>query len=118
MFPLKLDTDEHPLGQRCRHNFCWECLGGFKGTADEHAETCSHRRPQIANDIANFADANLTVAQVHALIERARRDREAGRVPQPNLLLGPGVRVVDGAAVRAIPAPAALLPPAVLPGRE
>jgi hypothetical protein len=45
----------------------------------------------IAHDIGNFADELLTVAQINALIERARQDREVGRVPQPNLQLAPDV---------------------------
>ena len=57
----------------------------------------------IAHDIGNFVDANLTVAQVNALIEQARRDREAGRVPQPNLQLAPGMQLGNGAAFRPPP---------------
>ena len=60
----------------------------------------------IAHDIGNFADENLTVAQVNALIERARQDREAGREPQPQLQLAPGVQLINGAAVRPAPRPA------------
>ena len=60
----------------------------------------------IAHDIGNFADENLTVAQVNALIERTRQDREVGRVPQPQLQLAPGVQLINGAAVRPVPRPA------------
>ena len=60
----------------------------------------------IAHDIGNFADENLTVAQVNALIERARQDREAGREPQPQLQLAPDVQLINGAAVRPAPRPA------------
>ena len=64
----------------------------------------------IAHDIGNFADENLTVAQVNALIERARQDREAGREPQPQLQLAPGVQLINGAAVRPAPRPAPRAP--------
>lgn len=53
----------------------------------------------IAHDIGNFVNDDLTVAQVNALIERARQDREAGRAPQPNIQLAPGVQLVNGVAV-------------------
>ncbi|KAF2631317.1 hypothetical protein BU25DRAFT_334075 [Macroventuria anomochaeta] len=108
---------DHMNCQRCRHNFCWECLGPYNGNNNNHAETCSHRRPMIAHDIGNFVDENLTVAQVNQLIERARRDREAGRVPQPNLQLAPGVQLVNGAAVLPPPPPPPprLPPPSMLP---
>lgn len=60
----------------------------------------------IAHDIGNFVGDNLTVAQVNALIERAPQDREADRVPQPNLQLPPGIQLVNGAAVHPPPVPA------------
>ncbi|KAJ4337619.1 hypothetical protein N0V87_004575 [Didymella glomerata] len=101
---------DHMNCQRCRHNFCWECLGQYNGNANSHAEHCSHRRPMIAHDIGNFVNDNLTVAQINALIERARQDREAGRAPRPNIRLAPGVQLVNGVAVG--PAPAPVRPPA------
>ncbi|KAF3038119.1 hypothetical protein E8E12_005248 [Didymella heteroderae] len=97
---------DHMNCQRCRHNFCWECLGTYNGNANNHAETCSHRRPMIAHDIGNFIDDNLTVAQVNALIERTRQDREVGRAPQPNIQLAPGVRLINGVADGPAPPPA------------
>lgn len=54
----------------------------------------------IAHDIGNFADNNLTPAQLNGLIEQARRDREAGRAPRPNLPLPPDFRLANGVAVR------------------
>ncbi|KAF1933454.1 uncharacterized protein M421DRAFT_197634 [Didymella exigua CBS 183.55] len=104
---------DHMKCKRCRHNFCWECLGLYNGSPDIHAKTCSHHRPMIAHDLGNFVADNLTVAQINALIERARQDREAGRAPQPNLRLAPGVQLVNGAAVRPNPAVNAARQPGV-----
>jgi hypothetical protein len=59
----------------------------------------------IAHDIGNFVNDNLTVAQINALIERARQDREAGRAPRPNIQLPPDVQFVNGVAVGPAPAP-------------
>ncbi|KAJ4379148.1 hypothetical protein N0V86_005191 [Didymella sp. IMI 355093] len=109
---------DHMNCRGCRHNFCWECLGPYTGNTNHHAETCSHRRPMIAHDIGNFVDDNLTAAQINTLIERARQDREAGRAPQPNLQLAPGVQLVNGVAVRPplvpVPRPLPRAPPAGL----
>ncbi|KAH6622375.1 hypothetical protein C7974DRAFT_221016 [Boeremia exigua] len=91
---------DHMTCQNCRHNFCWECGGGYKGLPTDHATTCSHATPLIAHDIGNFVDENLTVAQVNVLIARARADRDAGLPPRANLQLAPGVQLVNGAAVR------------------
>ncbi|KAJ4987456.1 E3 ubiquitin-protein ligase dbl4 [Stagonosporopsis vannaccii] len=88
---------DHMRCRNCRHNFCWECLGGLKGGANDHAETCSHHRPMIAHDVGNFVPENLTVDQVNALFERARRDRDGGRVPRPHVQLPPGAQVANGA---------------------
>ncbi|KAL1645323.1 hypothetical protein SLS61_008393 [Didymella pomorum] len=96
---------DHMNCQRCRHNFCWECLGTYNSNANDHDETCTHRRPMIAHDIGNFVNDNLTVAQVNVLIEHARQDREAGRAPQPNIQLAPDVQLVNGVTVGPAPSP-------------
>lgn len=51
----------------------------------------------IAHDVANFVHDDLDVAQVNALIERARRDRDAGRPVIPNLQAVGGARPVGWA---------------------
>ncbi|KAJ4358942.1 hypothetical protein N0V95_002648 [Ascochyta clinopodiicola] len=90
---------DHMNCQRCRHNFCWECLGRFNGNANHHAPTCSHRRPMIAEDIGNFIGDGMTMAQINRAIARAREDLLAGRVPRPTVRLAEGVQLVNGQAV-------------------
>ncbi|KZM19425.1 uncharacterized protein EKO05_0003094 [Ascochyta rabiei] len=90
---------DHMNCRRCRHNFCWECLGHFTGNANHHLPTCSHRRPMIAEDIGNFIGDGMTTAQINQAIVHARRELLAGRVPQPTVRLAPGVQLVNGVAV-------------------
>ncbi|OSS45230.1 hypothetical protein B5807_10214 [Epicoccum nigrum] len=80
---------DHMTCKTCRHNFCWECLGAFTGNANNHAETCSHRRPMIAQDVGNWVPDNLNEQQINGIIERAERERAAGRIPQNAMQLPP-----------------------------
>ncbi|XPS76448.1 hypothetical protein M3J09_008500 [Ascochyta lentis] len=93
---------DHMNCQRCRHNFCWECLGTFTGSTNPHLPTCSHRRPMIGEDIGNFVGENATPEQMNRAIELATAQLRAGRVPVPTVRLPQGVVLVRGAVVRRV----------------
>lgn len=59
---------------RCRHSICWLCRAPVVAGA-VHAAGCPHRA-RIAHDRENSVDGDLTVGQLSASIEQARRGRE------------------------------------------
>lgn len=50
----------------------------------------------IAHDVGNWVPDNLNEQQINGIIERAERERAAGRIPQNAMQLPPGVRIVNG----------------------
>ncbi|KAJ4367043.1 hypothetical protein N0V83_007573 [Neocucurbitaria cava] len=68
---------DHMICQRCRENFCWQCLAPYSPYM-QHAEGCGSGRVNVAADMANWAPDNLTVPQVNNLIRQAQ-----GRLDNP-----------------------------------
>jgi glycine cleavage system pyridoxal-binding protein P len=50
----------------------------------------------VANDVGNWVPDNLNEQQINGIIERAERERAAGRIPQNAMQLPLGVRIVNG----------------------
>ncbi|KAF2128575.1 hypothetical protein P153DRAFT_376696 [Dothidotthia symphoricarpi CBS 119687] len=66
---------DHMSCQRCRHNFCWQCLVAYSATMI-HGQGCSNGTRNIAQEHANWVPANLNLAQVNSLIEQAHVQRD------------------------------------------
>ncbi|KAL1793555.1 hypothetical protein ACET3X_008537 [Alternaria dauci] len=61
---------DHVKCAKCGHHFCWVCL--VKYTNDiQHLDDCPHARVRIANQPGNWAQNNLTNAQLNNLIAQA-----------------------------------------------
>ena len=69
----------------------------------------------IAQDVGNWVPENLNEQQINGIIERAERERAAGRIPQHAMQLPPGVRIVNGEVHQPQPPPFLALQPPPLP---
>ncbi|KAH8733118.1 hypothetical protein GQ44DRAFT_586017, partial [Phaeosphaeriaceae sp. PMI808] len=78
----------HMRCNRCRHNFCWDCLVPY-APGQEHLEGCPHRRPNIAGMAANWAPHNMTNEELNHLIAEAHRFAIRGFEPEENPLIQP-----------------------------
>lgn len=58
------------LGGKCRHNFCWVCLVGYTNNT-RHRDDCPHARTYVAFEPDNWAQDDLTDAQINNLIAQA-----------------------------------------------
>ncbi|KAF2999280.1 hypothetical protein E8E13_003947 [Curvularia kusanoi] len=94
---------DHMTCHCCRHHFCWECLANIT-SVNQHAETCSHRRPMIAHDAGNFIPEGFNEVQVNHVIQRMEAARAAG-LPPPRLFAVPGGGQVFNHPVHAVPRP-------------
>lgn len=48
-----MNANTHDPGDRCRHNFCWQCLVAY-GPNMQHAPDCMHGLRNIAQDPGNY----------------------------------------------------------------
>ncbi|CAN9210505.1 unnamed protein product [Alternaria alternata] len=61
---------DHVTCGKCRHNFCWVCLAGYTNNI-RHRDDCPHARVYVAAEPGNWAQDNLTDAQINNLIAQA-----------------------------------------------